>query len=78
MYMYRFRTPVNHLVLGEDAWVSHTDNGVCYVFDVTQTMFSQGNISEKIRIGNIDCKDEVIVDLFTGTCTMHQIIISKR
>jgi tRNA wybutosine-synthesizing protein 3 len=29
-------------------------------------MFSWGNLSEKLRMGNLECKDEVIVDLFAG------------
>ena len=53
-------------MLGESGWVTHTDNGVHYVFDATRTMFSQGNITEKIRVANLDCKGEVVVDLFAG------------
>ncbi len=62
----RYRTPVNNLVLGDNGWVIHTDNGVHYAFDTTRIMFSQGNITEKIRMANIDCQDETIVDLFAG------------
>ena len=29
-------------------------------------MFSPGNISEKIRISNFNCRDEVVVDLYAG------------
>lgn len=29
-------------------------------------MFSWGNLSEKLRMAQMDCKDEVIVDLFAG------------
>ena len=63
----RYRSPINQLVLGEDGWVTHTDNGVHYVFDATRTMFSQGNITEKIRMAKLSCSDEVVVDLFAGT-----------
>lgn len=53
-------------MLGEDGWVSHIDNGVWYVFDVTRTMFSQGNITEKMRMAALQCEGETIVDLFAG------------
>lgn len=29
-------------------------------------MFSSGNRSEKLRMGKLDCRDEVVVDLFAG------------
>ncbi len=54
------------LLLGDDGWVEHVDNGVHYVFDVTKCMFSSGNISEKLRVANFDCQGETIVDLYAG------------
>lgn len=61
-----YRTPVIKVVLGGDGWVEHVDNGVKYVFDITRSMFSQGNITEKMRMAQLDCSGEVIVDLFAG------------
>ena len=61
-----FRSPNCRLVLGQDPWVTHKDNGITYCFDITKCMFSFGNITEKIRISKLDCKNEVIVDLFAG------------
>ena len=61
-----FRSPQIKLVLGEDGWVDHVDNGIHYVFDVTKCMFSSGNITEKIRLGNLDCRGETVVDLYAG------------
>lgn len=61
-----FRTPRVKIVLGENGWVEHCDNGVKYVFDVTRCMFSAGNITEKLRMASLDCRGETIVDLFAG------------
>ncbi|CAI9292557.1 unnamed protein product [Lactuca saligna] len=54
------------ILVGVNGWVDHCENGVIYSFDATKCMFSWGNLSEKLRMGKLDCKEEVIVDLFTG------------
>ncbi|KAF5729052.1 Met-10+ like family protein / kelch repeat-containing protein putative isoform 1 [Tripterygium wilfordii] len=54
------------MLVGDDGWVDHRENGILYSFDATKCMFSWGNLSEKHRMASIDCKDEVIVDLFAG------------
>ncbi|XP_042377401.1 tRNA wybutosine-synthesizing protein 2/3/4-like isoform X2 [Zingiber officinale] len=54
------------LLLGDNGWVTHQENGIIYSFDATRCMFSSGNLSEKRRMGALDCADEVIVDLFAG------------
>ena len=61
-----FRTPKVSLLLGDNGWVTHTDNGIKYTFDVTKCMFSSGNITEKIRVGNFDCSGQTVVDLYAG------------
>ena len=61
-----FRSPRSKIVLGSDGWVEHVDNGVRYVFDVTKCMFSSGNVSEKIRVANLSCEGQTIVDLYSG------------
>ena len=61
-----FRTPKVSLLLGDSGWVTHVDNGIKYTFDVTKCMFSAGNITEKIRIGNFDCHGQTVVDLYAG------------
>ena len=61
-----FRTPQVSLLLGHSGWVMHIENGIKYTFDVTKCMFSAGNITEKIRVGNFDCKGQTIVDLYAG------------
>ncbi|XP_010538959.1 PREDICTED: tRNA wybutosine-synthesizing protein 2/3/4 isoform X2 [Tarenaya hassleriana] len=54
------------ILVGDNGWVDHRENGVIYSFDATKCMFSWGNLSEKLRMGNLDCQNEVVVDLFAG------------
>lgn len=54
------------MLVGDNGWVEHRENGILYSFNTTKCMFSWGNLSEKIRMGSLDCKEEVIVDLFAG------------
>ncbi|KAK8470851.1 hypothetical protein PHAVU_003G078700 [Phaseolus vulgaris] len=54
------------ILVGDSGWVNHRENGVFYSFDATKCMFSWGNLSEKIRMASLDCKEEVVVDLFAG------------
>ncbi|NXP49240.1 TYW2 protein, partial [Heliornis fulica] len=60
------RSPSVTLLLGQDGWVEHVDNGIRYTFDVTKCMFSPGNITEKLRVASLPCSGEVIVDLYAG------------
>ena len=41
---------------------------VCYRYryDVTLSMFSAGNITEKLRVAGFDCRGETVVDMFAG------------
>ncbi|WCJ20164.1 tRNA wybutosine-synthesizing protein 2/3/4 [Euphorbia peplus] len=54
------------MLVGDDGWVDHRENGILYSFDATKCMFSWGNLSEKLRMAHLKCEDEVIVDLFAG------------
>ncbi|KAK2974827.1 hypothetical protein RJ640_005611 [Escallonia rubra] len=54
------------ILVGDNGWVDHRENGILYSFDTTKCMFSWGNLSEKLRMARLDCRDEVIVDLFAG------------
>ncbi|KAM9269597.1 tRNA wybutosine-synthesizing protein 2 homolog [Cariama cristata] len=62
----RMRSPSVTLLLGQDGWVEHVDNGIRYTFDVTKCMFSPGNITEKLRVASLPCSGEVLVDLYAG------------
>lgn len=55
-----------NLVHGENAWVVHRENFVDYEFDAAKVMFSSGNITERRRMGDLDCTNEVIVDAYCG------------
>ncbi|NXS41863.1 TYW2 protein, partial [Balaeniceps rex] len=61
------RSPSVTLLLGQDGWVEHVDNGIRYTFDVTKCMFSPGNITEKLRVASLPCSGEVLVDLYAGS-----------
>ncbi|XWS18201.1 hypothetical protein CRYUN_Cryun32bG0022700 [Craigia yunnanensis] len=54
------------ILVGDCGWVDHRENGILCSFDATKCMFSWGNLSEKIRMANLDCTEAVIVDLFAG------------
>ncbi|XP_031505706.1 tRNA wybutosine-synthesizing protein 2/3/4 [Nymphaea colorata] len=54
------------ILVGANGWVDHHENGIFYSFDSTQCMFSWGNLSEKLRMSKLDCRNEIIVDLFAG------------
>ena len=47
-------------------WVSHRENSIVYIFDVTRVMFSSGNGTEKMRVGRFNCAGEVVLDLYAG------------
>lgn len=50
-----------------DFWTSTRQNGVTYCWKPACTMFSAGNISEKLRIAaKINAEDEVVLDLYAG------------
>ncbi|XP_073495700.1 tRNA wybutosine-synthesizing protein 2 homolog [Phyllobates terribilis] len=60
------RSPNVTLLLGDNGWVEHKDNGIRYTFDLTKCMFSAGNIVEKQRLAALACSEEVVVDLYAG------------
>ena len=51
---------------GGDGWTVQRDNGISYGLDVTRTMFSSGNGTEKARVGRFACAAETVVDLYAG------------
>lgn len=61
-----FRSSNATLLVGDNIWAHHVDNGIHYVFEVTKCMFSSGNISEKLRVAKFDCRGESVVDLYAG------------
>lgn len=47
-------------------WTIHREQGIQYGLDVTRSMFSSGNGSEKARVASFRCEGEVVVDLYAG------------
>ena len=47
-------------------WTEHRCNGILYGLDVTKSMFSSGNGTEKARVGRFSCEGEIVVDLYAG------------
>jgi len=61
-----YRSSQVKLVKGENGWISRKENGITYLYDITKCMFSDGNITEKLRIASFDCRGMIVVDLFAG------------
>jgi len=61
---------INHNtnVLGPDStgWITVTEQGILQSFDLTKVMFSRGNISEKIRFGNLVQAGDQVLDMYAG------------
>ena len=52
---------------GADGWTTVTENGIPLCLDVTQSMFSSGNATEKHRMARLPAAaGETVVDLFAG------------
>lgn len=51
---------------GSPGWVTVRENRLTYSFDLTRTMFSSGNVSEKARVAQMDCSGQTVVDLYAG------------
>jgi len=61
-----YRKPSLQLIYGTGGEVVHRENGVNYVLDAAQVMFSSANHDERIRMASIASQGEVIADLFAG------------
>jgi len=61
-----FRRPSMRLLYGDSAESVRLENGINYEMDVTKVMYASGNVDERQRMGNTDCRGETIVDMFAG------------
>lgn len=61
-----YRSPNVKMLLGDDTWVFTVNNGIKYTYDLNKSMFSAGNITEKLRIAKFNCENELVIDLFAG------------
>jgi len=60
------RKPKFKFLYGNGAETIHVENGIKYKFDVSKIMFSSGNIDERIRMGKVAKKNDVVIDMFAG------------
>lgn len=51
---------------GSPGWITVTEQGIRQSFDLTRVMFSRGNITEKIRFGQLVQPGEIVLDLYAG------------
>jgi len=49
-----------------DCWVIHKESGISYVLDVTKSMFSSGNTTEKARVAKLGKPGEIVLDAYAG------------
>ena len=61
-----FRTPTMKRIFGTDSVTTHKENGILYRFDAERIMFSSGNEEERLRMAEISCPGETIIDMFAG------------
>ncbi|OEU59418.1 MAG: hypothetical protein BA870_03220 [Desulfuromonadales bacterium C00003094] len=61
-----FREPHCEVIAGvHETETVHKENGCYFKLDVAKIMFSQGNLRERMQMGNI-CDGEVVLDMFAG------------
>ena len=60
------RRPSTEIIYGSRTESVRLENGIRYEFDVSKIMFASGNVEERHRMGELDCKGETIVDMFAG------------
>ncbi|MCQ2079333.1 MAG: class I SAM-dependent methyltransferase family protein [archaeon] len=61
-----FREPDMRLLYGTSGESIKLENGIRYCFDVTKVMFASGNLVERRRMKELDCRGETVVDMFAG------------
>ena len=61
-----FRQPSMEIIYGTETESVRLENGIRYGFDVTKVMFASGNTDERMRMRQLDCSGETVVDMFAG------------
>lgn len=61
-----YRKPSMRLLYGPGGETVHHENGVNYVLDVAQVMFSSANHDERMRMSSVGQRGEVVADMFAG------------
>jgi tRNA wybutosine-synthesizing protein 2 len=61
------RDPAGEVVAGSgDTETVHTEHGIEYALDLSETMFSPGNKAERARMGDVVSAGERVFDMFAG------------
>lgn len=60
------RRPNMEILYGNNTETVHHENGIKYKLDTKELMFSSGNISERLRVSEFNCRNEIVVDMFAG------------
>ena len=62
------RKPEIELLTGSSrgSWVIRKENGIRYGYDITNCMWSAGNVNERRRMGEVAKPGETVLDLFAG------------
>ncbi|MCL2032352.1 MAG: class I SAM-dependent methyltransferase family protein [Methanomassiliicoccaceae archaeon] len=60
------RRPSTEILYGSGTESVRLENGIFYEFDVSRIMFASGNIDERLRMKEINCEGETVVDMFAG------------
>ena len=53
------------MLVGNNDWVIRKENGIKYGYNITQCMFSSGNINERRRMGEIVTENEIVAVSYT-------------
>ena len=61
-----WRQPDVEVLVGGETETVHEEDGIRYALDVARTMFSSGNLPERMRMGRAVRPGETVVDLFAG------------
>jgi tRNA wybutosine-synthesizing protein 2 len=62
-----FRKPNVEVMYGSNNTETiHKENGIKFKLDPKKIMFSSGNMSERIFMSKVNCKNETIIDFFAG------------
>lgn len=66
IYLNKYRSSKIRLIWGNENWITHKENEIIYGFDMTRSMFSSGNGTEKYRVSSSCKKNEIILDFYSG------------
>lgn len=61
-----FRKPAAEKISGDSTETIHTEHGIKYFLDVSETMFSKGNENERHRLEKEVGSGDTVVDMFAG------------